>query len=129
MAWLIGLGLALFLYWPFILRPGGLGFWRSVARNPEAAYIHFKNDPTWTILEADSVDRRELLQREEWDGPFRLWIPTLGREIILFGRVGEYERSQRAFLEELRKPWDGPDRIRPGEGMRLNLAIVVLGSR
>ncbi|MEO8378157.1 MAG: hypothetical protein ABI779_00700 [Acidobacteriota bacterium] len=128
MVWLIGLGLALFLYSALILRPGNLGFRKSLARNPETAYMHFNNDPAWTILEADSVDGRELAQREEWDGPFRLWIPAPGKEIILFGRVGEYERSHRAFLEQLRKPFDDPDgRARPGEGMRLNLAIVVSG--
>jgi hypothetical protein len=98
MTWVVGIAIAVFLYWVLILRPGGLSFWRVVARHPDAAYDHFMSEGCWNVFENDIPEAdRSVYPSAEWDGPFRLWVPKLGRQVIVFGRVGEYERSQSEF--------------------------------
>lgn len=100
MAWIIGVGIAVFLYWLMILRPGALGFWRLVARNPDAAYDHLLSHRCWKVFENGIPERDPAtFPSAEWDGPFRLWVPKLGSQVIVFGRVGEYERSQEEFMQ------------------------------
>lgn len=100
MEWVVGIGIAVFLYWLIILRPGALGFWRLAGRNPDAAYDHLVSDRCWTVFENGIPDGdRSVFPSAEWDGPFRLWVPKLGSQIVVFGRVGEYEKSQQAFVQ------------------------------
>jgi hypothetical protein len=95
-ALLIGVG----LYWFFILRPGRMDFWKVAARNPDAAYEHFKAAPCWKVFEEELPQNyRSVVPKSEWVGPFRLWVPRLGgKRIVVFGRLPELKQSQRDFL-------------------------------
>lgn len=101
MAWVIGIAVALVLYWFVILRSGRVDFWRLVAKNPDAAYDHFRSHVCWVIFDNElSEHYRTLVPSAEWDGPFRLWVPKRGGiGIYVFGRVPDYERSQAEFMQ------------------------------
>jgi hypothetical protein len=89
-----------FLYWLLILKPGRLGFWKLAGKYPDALYDHFTSDNCWTIFE-DSLpaNYRNMVPRNEWDGPFRLIIPKLGSKMIyIFGRNPDYRKSQQDFV-------------------------------
>jgi len=97
----VAFGLA--LYWLFILRPGRLDFWRSVAKYPDAAYDHFKSDGCWKVFE-DRLPQnyRNTVPKPEWAGPFRVTVPKLsGKLVYVFGRRPDYGASQDEFLSRV----------------------------
>jgi hypothetical protein len=88
------------LYWFFILRRGRLDFWKVAARNPDAAYDHFKSASCWKVFEGGLPEHyRSIVQKSEWVGPFRLFVPKLGgKQILVFGNHLSFEESQNEFL-------------------------------
>ena len=91
---LIILGIA--VYWYLVLRPGRLGFWRLVAKHPDAAYDHFMANACWKVFE-DGLppNYRSIVPRPDWVGPFRLVVPKLGGKAIkVFARASELGKSQ-----------------------------------
>lgn len=99
---LIALFIGGFLYWFFILRPGRLDFWKVAARNPDAAYDHFRSASCWKVFEGELPEGyRSSVPNSDWVGPFKLWVPKLGgRPIVVFGKHPEFEQSQNEFLRE-----------------------------
>ena len=98
---LIILGIA--VYWYLVLRPGRLGFWRLVAKHPDAAYDHFTANACWKVF-ADGLppDYRSVVPRPDWVGPFRLVVPKLGGKAIkVFARASELENSQNELLNKV----------------------------
>jgi len=89
-------------YWFFLLRHGNLNFWRTAAKNPDAAFRHFSSDPCWKVfVEQLPSNYQTLLPKSEWVGPFQLTIPSLGNKTIyVFGRHPDYEQSQKEFLSK-----------------------------
>ena len=99
MEWLLGIGVAAFLYWFFILRPGKLNFWAAAARQPDSVYDYFKSLPCWCVFE-DGLpsDYRVTVPKSEWTGPFRLYVPRLGKQIFVFGKHPGYIQAQDEYL-------------------------------
>lgn len=97
---LIIITIVVFLYWLFILRPGRLDFWKVASKYPDQAYDFFLSKECWKVFEASLPDDyRSLVPKDEWTGPFRLWIPKLGnRMIYVFGRYPNFEQSQNEFM-------------------------------
>jgi len=84
------------LYYVVILRNGNLSFWKKAARNPDFVYEQFSQDDAWVIDDGTSqIDKTEL------DGPFLLYVPSVGKTIKFYGKVGEYEDSQKKIEEKL----------------------------
>jgi hypothetical protein len=102
MLWMIGIAVAVVLYWLIILRPGRLDFWKLVAKYPDSAYDHFCSNPCWVVFESEMPEHyRALVPNDEWDGPFRLWVPKLGGAgIYVFGHKPDYERLQDEFVQQ-----------------------------
>ena len=102
MVWIIGIAVAIALYWVIILRPGRIDFWRLAAKNPDVAYDHFRANDCWVVFENELPRQyRMVVPSAEWDGPFRLWVPKLGGvTIYVFGRTTDYEQSQTEFLQQ-----------------------------
>ena len=95
--------LGIFAYWYLVLRPGRLGFWRLVAKHPDAAYDHFMANACWKVFE-DGLppDYRSIVPRPEWVGPFRIVVPKLGGKAIkVFARASELEKSQNDLLNKV----------------------------
>ncbi len=110
MQWLILflIGLGLFVY--FTLRTGRLKFWKLVCRNPEKAYKYFKNQTeTWMVLDINMLkDVNSYLlnknpnYKEEWAGPYRLFVPSIGDVVHIYGRRDTYIKEQDKLISMLK---------------------------
>jgi hypothetical protein len=86
------------LYYVVILRNGNLSFWKKVAENPDFVYDQFLQNDAWVIDDGTGkIDKAGL------DGPFLLYVPSIGKTIKFYGKVGEYEESQNRIENELSK--------------------------
>lgn len=87
--------LAVIFYFVYI-KYGNLSFWRKAAKNPDFVYQHLLKDDAW-ILD-DGISNKGKV---ELDGPFLLYVPSVGKTIKFYGKVGKYEDSQKKLEEKL----------------------------
>jgi len=99
------LAIVAFFYWLFILRPGRLDFWKIASKFPDEAYDFFKSQKCFKVFEGSLPDDyRSIVPKEDWTGPFRLWVPKLdGKKIFVFGKNSEIEQAQNEFLSRIEK--------------------------
>jgi hypothetical protein len=90
------LGVVIYLYIRW--RRPSARFWRAAATYPEAAYQWFTIEDCWRVVSDSGADAGR--PSAEWTGPFRLYVPSLGRTIRVYGRYPELEQSQSRFLEK-----------------------------
>ena len=102
---LIALVILIFLYWFFILRPGRLNFWKIASKYPDEAYDLFVSEDCWKVFEESLPDdHQSIVPKEDWTGPFRLWIPKVGnRMIYVFGKYPNFEKSQNEFMTKINR--------------------------
>lgn len=101
---LIGIG----WYFYLKLRRGKYTFWKLVGHNPEEAYRYFKNhSDIWMVVDIDQIkDINKYLRdkhpeyQEKWIGPYRLYVPSLGNVVQVFGRRELYEQEQDKLIEK-----------------------------
>jgi hypothetical protein len=92
------LGVVIYLY--IRSRRPSARFWRTAAKYPEAAYQWFSIEDCWHVVsEAGTGSDRPSA---DWTGPFRLYVPSLGRTIRVYGRYPDFEQSQTRFLAKAR---------------------------
>jgi hypothetical protein len=75
-------------------------FWRVAATYPEAAYQWFTIEDCWHVISDASA---EGPPSGDWTGPFRLYVPSLGHRIRIYGRHPDFEQSQERFLARARQ--------------------------
>jgi hypothetical protein len=75
-----------------------LAFWKKAAKHPNEAYELLRRDEAW--LEA--VDESQEVDMKTWTGPFRLFVPNIGKSVKFYGRIDKYEESQKAIEEKLK---------------------------
>lgn len=85
-------------WWLFLRRQGNLKFWRLAARHPDLALILFKTDKCWSLHETP-ID----IAPPDLAGPFTLFIPSLGRQVKVWGRRPDYLDSQARFIDGLKR--------------------------
>ncbi|MCH7883051.1 hypothetical protein IIA95_01380 [Patescibacteria group bacterium] len=106
MEWIILFFIGLGLYLFFTLRVGKYKFWKLVGRNPEEAYRYFKNHPeAWMVLDTNQIkDISKHLRnknpeyKEKWVGPYRLYVPSIGGDIQIYGKKDLYEKEQDKLI-------------------------------
>ena len=82
------------LYWFFILRPGNLSFWQLAAKYPDLVYQHFLKEECWFIDEMPTnIDKEDIV------GPFKLFVPKLGRSITIYGIADQIDNSQAELMK------------------------------
>jgi hypothetical protein len=75
---------------------GNLSFWKIANRYPEEAYNFFLNNDTWHVI--DNINNVDPPTKDEnWDGPFRLFIPSINRTVKIYGKTDSYFESQEDF--------------------------------
>ena len=92
-----------FLYWFFILRPGRLDFWKIAGKYPDEAFDFFRSKECWKVFEGNLPDDyRSIVPKDDWTGPFRLWIPKIGNKVIyVFGKYPDFEQAQKDFMAKI----------------------------
>ena len=86
--------------WFMVRRKGQVAFWNQALRNPDVTYDYFKSNDVWYVFDDGlPVNFREYVPASEWIGPFQMYIPKLdNRKIFVFGKKGEFRRSQQELL-------------------------------
>jgi hypothetical protein len=99
MYWMIfALIIAILLFYIFLKRRGNFDFWKLIAKFPDEAYDFFINEGSWIVfVEKPGTNFQDALPEGEWDGPFRLVVPSINRIVYIFGRVPDYHESQKEF--------------------------------
>lgn len=95
--WVIGILFLLGVFYFVVVKKGNLSFWRKAAKNPDLVFKLLSEDDAWVI-----GDENKDLVDTKLDGPFLLYVPTVGKTVKFYGKAGEYEESQKR-IEELLK--------------------------
>lgn len=100
MKWLIIIVVAGFLYYRFVLVKGGnLKFWKFAKAHPEEAYSFFMGNDAFVVFEGKPTDGyKSNLPSGEWDGPFKLHVPSINKFVTIYGRPPEYQTAQENFM-------------------------------
>jgi len=89
--------LVVIFYFVYI-KYGNLSFWRKASKNPDYVHQCLSNDDAWLI---DDGTLPSIQDKSGLDGPFLLYVPSLGKTIKFYGKVGKYEDSQKMIEKEL----------------------------
>jgi len=100
MKWLIFIVVAGFLYYRFVLvKSGNLKFWKFAKAHPEEAYSFFISNDAFVAFEDKPTDGYKAnLPSGEWDGPFKLHVPSVNKFVTIYGRPPEYQNEQKNFM-------------------------------
>jgi hypothetical protein len=103
MKWLIIIVVAGFLYYRFVhVKSGNLKFWKFAKENPEEAYSFFMENDAFVVFESKPIDGYKANRPSgEWDGPFKLHVPSINKFVTIFGRPPEYQLAQEKFIRSL----------------------------
>ena len=94
----------LIVYFWFFKKQGNLDFWKTAQKYADHAYDLFGSEDCWVIFSEKPEDGyHKNLPEGEWDGPFYLRVPTLGKLITVFGKVPDYYESQKRFMGKFNK--------------------------
>ena len=100
MEWLIGIAIVGFLYYHFVLvKSGNLKFWKVAHAYPEEAYAFFKRNDCFVVFDCKPPGGYKTnLPPGNWDGPFKLQVPSQNRVVTIYGRSPEYQAAQENFI-------------------------------
>ena len=104
--WFLGVSLIVYIFpyiYYFFKGLNRWGFWRLVAKNPDAAYHWFKESPVWKVLDYPLPSNyQQDVPEDKWAGPFDLYVPELHSRVCIFGLSDEYYNSQLDFIEHMK---------------------------
>jgi hypothetical protein len=79
-------------YYVVVVKRGKLSFWHKAAKNPDFVYMQIRQDGAWKI-----DDGNTQIDKERFAGPFRLYVPLIGKVVRFYGEIGKYEDSQKTI--------------------------------
>lgn len=88
--------LAVLFYYFVMVKNGNLSFWKKAAKNPDFVYEQLLKDNAWVV--DDDINKKD---KNKYDGPFLLYVPSIGRTVKLYGESGKYEDSQKRIEDNL----------------------------
>ena len=81
---------------------GGFNFWKLARNHPDQIFSILNDDPAWKIfLSKPPGGYRSNLSEGEWHGPFKLYVPSVGSTVTIFGNDPEYLESQESIRKQL----------------------------
>ena len=101
MEWVIIGAVVFFIIYKVIVKDGNLEFWKlaqATEQNQKNAYHLFTSNPAWYVFHKNSGTKKPA-DSKNWDGPFKFRAPD-GRLLTMYGKVGEYEKTQEEFLKK-----------------------------
>ena len=104
MQWVLLVIILIVAYYFVILKPGRLDFWKVASKHPDAVFEMFQQHDCWHVFVDKPEDGyKSELADGEWDGPFKLAIPSLGSRLVtVYGKVPEYEKTQQEFMDKIK---------------------------
>ncbi|MEN6318520.1 MAG: hypothetical protein ABFD82_07160 [Syntrophaceae bacterium] len=102
MEWLIGAVIIGYLFYRFFfVKMGNLNFWKIVNNHADEAYYFFMSNECFVVFDSEpSGGYRASLPAGEWDGPFKLAVPSKGRVVTIYGRNPDYVKAQENFVRK-----------------------------
>ncbi len=92
------IALAGVVFWFFIMKTGNIDFWKLAQKHPEEAYSFFVNNNNFIVFDHKPVDGfGSSLPPGDWDGPFKLRVPSKDMTVTIYGKSPEYVESQNEF--------------------------------
>ena len=88
--------LGVLYYYFVIVKNGNLAFWKKAAKNPDFVYKQLSEDDSWLV-----DDGGTKIDKGIYDGPFLLYVPSIGKTIKFYGKIGKYEDSQKQIEKKL----------------------------
>ena len=103
MKWFVIIIIAGFLFYrSVIVKSGNLKFWKLAKEHPDRAYAFFEdNDAFVVFIDKPEGGYKSNLSHGEWDGPFKLHVPSINQFITIYGRVPEYKTAQQNFMRSI----------------------------
>ena len=74
---------------------GNPKFWKIVNLDPNEFYNFIKDNDAWRLSNEDTDI--------ELNGPFRLYVPSLSKQIKIYGVIGMFEDSQAEYVQYFKK--------------------------
>lgn len=87
--------LAALFYYFVMVKSGHLSFWKKAAKRPDFVYEQLLKDDAWII--DDGIIK---IDKKRFDGPFFLYVPSMGKTVKLYGEVGKYEDCQKRIEDK-----------------------------
>lgn len=92
-----------------VFRAGKSRFWKLVGHYPEKAYKYFKDHPeTWIVLDSNQIKNvyqylrdKHIEHRDKYIGPYRLYVPSIGNIVYIYGKKDSYEQEQDQLISLL----------------------------
>jgi len=75
-------------------------FWKFAKDHPEVAYYFFKGEDCFMVFDYKPQNGyRPNLSSGEWDGPFRLHMPSRGCTLNIYGQSPYYQIALENFMD------------------------------
>lgn len=87
---------AIFSFYFVVVKNGKLSFWSKAAKEPDLFYDLISRDSTWII--EDGVTH---IDKDDFNGPFRLYVPSLGKVVKFWGCFDNIEKSQADIVKKV----------------------------
>ncbi|MDR0872212.1 MAG: hypothetical protein LBN27_01925 [Prevotellaceae bacterium] len=97
MIWIL-LVVAVIVLLIIISKLGNNKFWQLAQKHPEKAYELFSDSDCWCIV---YPHQNKTKPSGNWDGPFYFFVKNT--KLTIYGKVGEYEKQQNEFINQLKK--------------------------
>jgi|APSaa5957512493_1039668.scaffolds.fasta_scaffold266691_1 hypothetical protein len=102
MEWIIGIIIVVYLIDRWLRSHGRTDFWKITRNNRDDSYDFFMDNDCWIVFDEKPIDGyKNNLPNGELDGPFFQFVPKLDKRVRIYGKVGEYEKSQDNFLNQV----------------------------
>lgn len=84
------------IWYVVVVKNGHLSFWQKAAKYPDLVYEELIIDEAWLV---DMKPPKS--EADQYDGPYMLFVPKLGRLIKIYGKAGKYQISQNKIESKL----------------------------
>jgi len=78
-------------------------FWEFAKSHPEVAYYFFKGEDCFMVFDYTPQNGNQPdLPSGEWEGPFKLPVPSRRCTLTIYGRSPYYHNAMQNFIERFR---------------------------
>jgi hypothetical protein len=99
--WIIIVIISLVVLYTILHFLGKPNFWKLTRKYPDEAYNFFLENDCWFVV--DGVNNSgPPKDKNNWIGPFSLFLPNINKLIKIYGKSAEYEKSEEEFIRKFK---------------------------